>query len=74
MTIGIVGVKRGMTRIFYRRRRVIPVTVIEATPNRVVQRKTADSDGYECDTGDIRFDERHRRSTRRKPDISAKQT
>jgi large subunit ribosomal protein L3 len=46
MTIGIVGVKRGMTRIFTEDGVSIPVTVIEATPNRVVQRKTADTDGY----------------------------
>ena len=40
MTIGIVGVKRGMTRIFTADGVSIPVTVIEATPNRIVQRKT----------------------------------
>jgi large subunit ribosomal protein L3 len=48
MTIGIVGVKRGMTRVFAEDGSSIPVTVIEATPNRIVQRKTADSDGYEA--------------------------
>jgi len=40
MTIGIVGVKRGMTRIFNEDGDSVPVTVIEATPNRVTQRKT----------------------------------
>jgi large subunit ribosomal protein L3 len=48
MTIGIVGVKRGMTRVFAEDGSSIPVTVIEATPNRIVQRKTAGSDGYEA--------------------------
>ncbi|MCZ6501944.1 MAG: 50S ribosomal protein L3 [Gammaproteobacteria bacterium] len=46
MTIGIVGIKRGMTRIFTEEGVSIPVTVIEATPNRVTQVKTLDSDGY----------------------------
>ncbi|MGD8384517.1 MAG: 50S ribosomal protein L3 [Lysobacterales bacterium] len=46
MTIGLVGRKRGMTRVFTEEGRSIPVTVIEATPNRVTQIKTADADGY----------------------------
>lgn len=46
MTIGIVGVKMGMTRIFTEEGESIPVTVIEATPNRITQRKTTESDGY----------------------------
>lgn len=46
MTIGIVGIKRGMTRVFTEEGESVPVTVIEATPNRVTQRKTGDSDGY----------------------------
>ena len=48
MAIGIVGVKKGMTRLFSEDGASLPVTVIEVTPNRVVQRKTADSDGYEA--------------------------
>ena len=48
MAIGIVGVKKGMTRVFSEDGASLPVTVIEVTPNRVVQRKTADSDGYEA--------------------------
>jgi len=48
MTIGIVGDKRGMTRIFTEEGESIPVTVVEAAPNRVTQRKTADSDGYDA--------------------------
>ncbi|MEX2327456.1 MAG: 50S ribosomal protein L3, partial [Pseudomonadales bacterium] len=48
MTIGIVGVKRGMTRIFTEEGDSIPVTVIEATPNRITQRKTVETDGYDA--------------------------
>ena len=48
MTIGIVGVKRGMTRIFTEEGDSIPVTVIEASPNRITQRKTIESDGYDA--------------------------
>lgn len=46
MTIGIVGRKTGMTRVFTADGASIPVTVVEATPNRVTQVKTADTDGY----------------------------
>ena len=46
MAIGIVGVKRGMTRVFTEDGFSVPVTVIEATPNRVTQVKSVDSDGY----------------------------
>jgi large subunit ribosomal protein L3 len=46
MTIGIVGRKTGMTRVFTADGTSIPVTVVEATPNRVTQVKTADVDGY----------------------------
>ena len=48
MTIGIIGVKRGMTRVFTEDGTSAPVTVIEATPNRVTQRKTGETDGYEA--------------------------
>jgi large subunit ribosomal protein L3 len=48
MTIGIIGVKRGMTRVFTEDGDSIPVTVIEAAPNRITQRKTSDTDGYEA--------------------------
>ncbi|MDA0788274.1 MAG: 50S ribosomal protein L3 [Proteobacteria bacterium] len=57
MTIGIVGVKRGMTRIFTEEGRSVPVTVIEALPNRITQLKTASSDGYtaiQVTCGDIK--------------------
>lgn len=46
MTIGIVGRKSGMTRIFTEDGVSIPVTVVEVEPNRVTQVKTVDTDGY----------------------------
>lgn len=46
MAIGLVGRKVGMTRIFTEDGTSIPVTVIEATPNRVTQLRTDDTDGY----------------------------
>lgn len=46
MRIGVIGIKRGMTRIFNADGSSTPVTVIEATPNRVTQVKTLESDGY----------------------------
>ena len=48
MTIGIIGRKCGMTRVFTEDGDSIPVTVIEAGPNRVTQVKTAENDGYEA--------------------------
>ena len=44
--IGIVGRKAGMSRIFTDDGRSIPVTVIEASPNRITQIKTNETDGY----------------------------
>lgn len=44
----ILGKKIGMTRVFDEQGRMVPVTVIEAGPCIVVQRKTADKDGYEA--------------------------
>jgi len=46
MTIGIVGTKQGMTRIFMEDGQSVPVTVIQAGPNRITQIKTSDTDGY----------------------------
>lgn len=46
MSVGIVGIKKGMTRVFSEDGTSIPVTVIEATPNRVTQTKSEASDGY----------------------------
>ena len=46
MKKGIIGRKVGMTQIFDEKGNVIPVTVIEATPNVVAQVKTVETDGY----------------------------
>lgn len=46
MTIGLIGRKRGMTRVFSEDGVSTPVTVIEVEPNRVSQLKTIDTDGY----------------------------
>ena len=46
MTIGLIGRKRGMTRIFTEQGDSIPVTVIEVSPNRITQIKTVEADGY----------------------------
>jgi len=46
MTMGLVGRKCGMTRVFTDDGDSIPVTVIEAQPNQVTQVKTVESDGY----------------------------
>jgi len=46
MPIGLIGRKCGMTRIFNDAGDSIPVTVIEALPNRVTQLKTVENDGY----------------------------
>ena len=46
MTMGLVGRKCGMTRVFTEEGVSIPVTVIEAQPNRITQVKTVETDGY----------------------------
>ncbi len=46
MAIGLVGRKCGMTRVFTDAGESIPVTVVEAAPNRITQIKTENSDGY----------------------------
>lgn len=46
MTIGIVGRKSGMTRIFTDDGVSIPVSVIEVSPNRITQVKNVETDGY----------------------------
>ena len=46
MTMGLVGRKCGMTRVFTEDGISIPVTVIEAQPNRITQVKTVENDGY----------------------------
>ena len=46
MQKGIIGKKIGMTQIFDENGKVVPVTVVEAGPCTVVQKKTVESDGY----------------------------
>ncbi len=46
MAIGVVGRKRGMTRVFTEDGASVPVTVIEVLPNRVTQLRTPERDGY----------------------------
>ena len=46
MTLGLVGRKVGMTRVFDEQGVSVPVTVLEITPNRVTQLKSEDTDGY----------------------------
>jgi len=46
MKIGLIGRKRGMTRVFTEEGDSVPVTVIEVDPNRVTQVKNEESDGY----------------------------
>ena len=48
MTKGILGKKVGTTQIFTESGELIPVTVVEATPNVVLQVKTVETDGYEA--------------------------
>ena len=48
MTKGILGKKVGMTQFFTANGELVPVTVIEATPNVVLQVKTNETDGYEA--------------------------
>jgi len=60
MTIGIIGQKRGMTRIFTPDGASIPVTVVEATPNRVTQIKSKEKERYRA----IQVTTGHRRAIR----------
>ena len=48
MTIGVVGRKVGMTRVFTEAGASVPVTVIEVEPNRITQLKSLDTDGYKA--------------------------
>lgn len=48
MTIGVVGRKTGMTRIFTEDGVSVPVTVVQVEPNRVSQVKTVERDGYQA--------------------------
>lgn len=46
MSLGVIGRKRGMTRVFTEDGTGVPVTVIEVLPNRVAQLRTPERDGY----------------------------
>ena len=46
MSLGVIGRKCGMTRVFVEDGTAVPVTVIEVLPNRVAQVRTPESDGY----------------------------
>ncbi len=47
-TKGVLGTKLGMTQVWDDKNRVVPVTVIEVSPNVVTQIRTADTDGYDA--------------------------
>jgi large subunit ribosomal protein L3 len=46
MSVGLVGRKCGMTRVFTEAGETVPCTVVEVLPNRVTQLKSTESDGY----------------------------
>ncbi|GMR17842.1 MAG: 50S ribosomal protein L3 [Gammaproteobacteria bacterium] len=46
MALSVIGRKVGMTRLYNEDGAVVPVTVLEVTPNRITQVKNADKDGY----------------------------
>ena len=73
MVKGIIGKKVGMTQLFDANGKVVPVTVIEAGPCTVVQKKTVESDGYQA--VQLGFGEvSARRSTRQLQATSRRQT
>ncbi|MFT8765467.1 MAG: 50S ribosomal protein L3 [Lentilactobacillus hilgardii] len=47
-TKGILGKKVGMTQVFTENGELVPVTVVEVTPNVIMQIKTAENDGYDA--------------------------
>ncbi len=61
MSVGLLGKKIGMTRVFDDNGRAVPVTVVQAGPCTVVQRKTVENDGYEA--VQLGFQPRSRRRT-----------
>ena len=68
-SLGFVGRKAGMSRVFTEDGRSIPVTLIEATPNRIAQIKTVETDGYSAVQVTVGA-RRAARSTSRKPATS----
>lgn len=66
MTLGLLGKKLGMTQIFDESGSLVPVTVILAGPNYVVQKREMERDGYEA--VQLGFDQRPERTVN-KPDL-----
>lgn len=62
-TKGILGRKVGMTQIFTKAGKLIPVTVVEITPNVVMQLKTPEKDGYEAVQLGV-FDQKEKNSSK----------
>ena len=65
MALGIIGKKIGMTQLFDARGYLVPVTVIQAGPCPVVQKKTVDNDGYNAIQ--LGFGDTGRRKSSNKP-------
>ena len=53
MSIGLLGKKLGMTRLYDEKGRLTTATVIEASGNRILQVKSAEKDGYQCGAGGL---------------------
>src|SRR5699024_12341103 len=79
MTKGILGRKVGMTQIFSDNGELIPVTVVEAEPNAVLQERTEEVDGYEAmqlgfadkkDSGSNKAEEGHAKKANTNPNRS----
>ena len=67
MQKGIIGKKIGMTQIFDEAGKVVPVTVVEAGPCVVVQKKTVENDGYaalQLGYGDVKVQRVNKPTTR----------
>lgn len=58
MALGLIGRKRGMTRVYAEDGQAVPVTVVEVEPNRVMRVKSAEGDGYRA--VQVTAGERHR--------------
>jgi len=48
MSLGLIGQKVGMTRVFKEDGQSVPVTVVQIEPNRITQIKSVDTDGYDA--------------------------
>ena len=66
MSIGILGQKVGMTRVYDEAGTIVPVTVILAEPNAILQVKTPENDGYSAVQVGV-FDQKEHRVT--KPEL-----